>query len=95
MARPDEEGPAGPRGMILPAILGAVLLCGCAGASRSSPVPQAVEPDCSFRSAATCWTLAGRFPPPRPDADDPSPSEVLEQRPPVLASKADSSLKAR
>jgi hypothetical protein len=80
---------------ILPAILGTVLLCGCAAASQSSPASQGVEPDCSFRSATTCWTLAGRFPPPRAQAGDPPPGDVLKQRPPVLASRADSALKAR
>jgi len=80
---------------ILPAILGTALLCGCAAASQSSPASKEVEPDCSFRSATTCWTLAGRFPPPRPQAGDPPPSDVLKQRPPVLASRADSALKAR
>jgi hypothetical protein len=79
---------------IPPAILGTVLLCGCAAASQSSSAAQGVEPDCSFRSATTCWTLAGRFPPPRPKAAEPSPSEVFEQ-PPALASRADSALKAR
>jgi len=72
---------------VLRTVLGAVLLSGCAAAAQSSSTTQEVESDCSFRSATTCWTLAGRFPPPRPEPrDDP------EQPLPVLASGADTAL---
>ncbi len=66
-----------------------VLLSGCAAAAQSSPAAKAVEEDCSFRSAATCWTLAGRFPPPA-ETGSSEPGEVLEQAPSLLASGADS-----
>jgi hypothetical protein len=76
-------------GPMLPAILGPAFLFGCAAASQSVAVEQKVEPDCSFRSASTCWTVAGRFPPPRPEAGKPSPTEIIE-RPTVVANRADS-----
>jgi hypothetical protein len=43
------------------------LLCACAGAPEAShsAVPVTHEPDCSFRSASTCWTLGSRLPPRR------------------------------
>lgn len=70
--------------------LATVLLCGCAAAAQSSPAARPVEEDCSFRSAATCWTLASRFPP-RPDETGGSePGEILEPAPSELASGADS-----
>ncbi len=72
--------------------LGTVLLCGCAALARASPGAQAAaEEDCSFRSAATCWTLASRLPPRPPDSLTPEPEEVREPAPAVLASGADSS----
>ena len=49
-----------------PVLLCIVLLGGCA-AGQSSYAARP-EPDCSFRSAATCWTIAGRFPSRRPAA---------------------------
>jgi hypothetical protein len=71
-----------------PALLIIVLLCGCAaGQSSSTTVPP--EPDCSFRSAATCWTVAGRFPP-RPASAPPKQDEIDSLSPTVLASEADS-----
>jgi hypothetical protein len=75
---------------ILPAILGPVFLSGCAAASQSISAERGVEPDCSFRSASTCWTLAGRFPPPRPETGEPSPSEIPEPSPTILANRPDS-----
>lgn len=80
-----------------PALLSLVLLCGCAAARSSStaerPEPdtaQRPEPDCSFRSASTCWTVAGRFPPRPPKAAAPKPDEIPGLAPTVLASEADS-----
>jgi hypothetical protein len=69
------------------AVVGVLLLSGCAAATQSSSTTERAEEDCSFRSATTCWTLAGRFPPPRAEPrDDP------EQTLPVLASGADTAL---
>jgi hypothetical protein len=42
--------------------LGTMMLCGCGVAAQSSSRTPPREPDCSFRSAGTCWTLATRFP---------------------------------
>jgi hypothetical protein len=75
---------------IPPALLSMVLLYGCAGAARHASPARAAEPDCSFRSASTCWTLAGRFPPRHPEPGYPEPLKVLERPPSVLASGADS-----
>jgi hypothetical protein len=73
-----------------PALLTIVFLCGCAATqSSSTAVPPEPEPDCSFRSAATCWTLAGRFPP-RPVPAPPKQDEIDSLSPTVLASEADS-----
>ncbi|MBA2457513.1 MAG: hypothetical protein H0V43_01000 [Gemmatimonadales bacterium] len=72
--------------------LSTLLLCGCAALARSSPGERAAfEEDCSFRSAATCWTLASRLPARPLDSLAPEPEEVREPPPPVLASGADSS----
>lgn len=69
---------------ILPAFLGIELLYGCATATHSVSSPGSAEPDCSFRSATTCWTLAGRFPPPARRAEDRQPNETLRQAPTVV-----------
>jgi hypothetical protein len=69
--------------------LGTALLCGCAATSRSTSTVPERGPDCSFRSATTCWTLAGRFPAPRPDARDSVPNDIRNE-PPVLAKGSDS-----
>jgi hypothetical protein len=71
------------------ALLGIVLLGGCAAAQSSSAAPR-LEPDCSFLSASTCWTVAGRFPPRRPKAAPPKPDEIRGPAPAAVASKADS-----
>lgn len=71
------------------AVLGVALLSGCAAATQSSSTTERGEEDCSFRSATTCWTLAGRFPPPRPETRD-DPDQPL----PALASGADTALGA-
>lgn len=71
------------------ALPGIALLYGCAAAQSSSTAPR-LEPDCSFRSASTCWTVAGRFPPRRPRSATPKPDEIRDLSPTVVASKADS-----
>jgi len=71
------------------ALLGIALLGGCAAAQSSSAAPR-LEPDCSFRSASTCWTVAGRFPPRRPKSAPPKPDEIRDPAPTAVASKADS-----
>lgn len=68
--------------------LGTALLCGCGVARSSSQAPQR-EPDCSFRSAGTCWTLAARFPESRVEANDSLPADPLSEPPTVLATGAD------
>lgn len=62
----------------------------CACAARSQP-PAAVEsePDCSFRSPTTCWTVSGRFPPVLPKPAAPAPDRASAE-PPALANRADS-----
>ena len=37
-------------------------LCGCAASTQFSAAAEETEPDCSFRSPTTCWTVSGRFP---------------------------------
>jgi hypothetical protein len=71
------------------ALLGIALLFGCAAAQSSTAAPR-LEPDCSFRSASTCWTLAGRFPPRRLKSATPKPDEIRDLSPTVVASKPDS-----
>jgi hypothetical protein len=44
-------------------------------------------PDCSFGSAATCWTLTGRFPAPRRERRDSVPNDILKQPAARLASE--------
>lgn len=76
-----------------PVLLCIVLLGGCA-AGQSSYAARP-EPDCSFRSAATCWTIAGRFPSRRPAAATPKPDQIRRTSPSVLASKPDSTRGSR
>ncbi len=66
-------------------LLSLVLVGGCAAAQSSSAAPRP-EPDCSFRSPSTCWTVAGRYPPRRPQSASPKPDEVRELAPTVVAS---------
>jgi hypothetical protein len=49
------------------------LICGCAAntSTESLTIAEGTEPDCSFRSPTTCWTVSGRFPPPRPTSAEP------------------------
>jgi hypothetical protein len=72
----------------LPLALG--LLCGCATTAQVSPPAKPTEPDCSFRAATSCWTLAPRFFPLRAKPTDSLPGKILKSRPAVLASHADS-----
>jgi len=68
----------------------AVLLSGCAATrGNTAALTPEREPDCSFRSATTCWTLGARVPPPERAARDTSPDRLLRQPPAVLASRAD------
>jgi hypothetical protein len=69
--------------------LGALLLCGCGVAAQSSTRTAPGEPDCSFRSPGTCWTVASRFPEPRAAAVDSLPTDTLSEPPTVLAAGAD------
>ena len=69
------------------AIAGAGLLAGC-GAATTTAASHAPEPACSFRSATTCWTLAGRFP--ARQAPPPAREDLREPPRAVLASAADS-----
>jgi hypothetical protein len=72
------------------ALVGSTCLQGCAPVAQSSAAAPQLAPDCSFRSASTCWTVAGRFPlrPPRPAA--PKPDEIRGSSPITVASAADS-----
>jgi hypothetical protein len=72
------------------ALLGIALLGGCAAAQSSSAAPP-LEPDCSFRSASTCWTVAGRFPARRPKSTPSKPDEIRDPSPAAVASTADPS----
>lgn len=74
----------------VPMILLLGLLGGCATIGQVASPAHAAEPDCSFRSASSCWTLAARFPPRRVEPTDSQPERILSPRPAVLASKADS-----
>jgi len=76
------------------ALLGIALLGGCAAAQSSSAAPP-LEPDCSFRSASTCWTVAGRFPARRPKSTPSKPDEIRDPSPTAVASNADSSPETR
>jgi hypothetical protein len=70
--------------LLFPALLGA---CAGNGQSRTAAATPE-EPDCSFRSASTCWTLGARLPPPRADSTA-RPRESLES-PAAFAMAGDS-----
>jgi len=72
----------------LPLVLG--LLYGCASTAQVSAPAPATEPDCSFRAATSCWTLAPRFARARVEPADSQPGEILSPPAAVLASDADS-----
>jgi hypothetical protein len=67
------------------------VLAGCAAGSQSATRAEPAEPDCSFRSASTCWTLSGRFPRARIEAGDSIGKQLREQSRPVLATRPDTS----
>jgi hypothetical protein len=71
-------------------LAGSMFLSGCVAAAQSASSAPPSEPDCSFRSATTCWTLAGRFPPARAAKPDSMRKELLEPAPAILASRRDS-----
>jgi hypothetical protein len=70
-------------------VVGLVMLCGCAATSQSVSSAARREPDCSFRSATTCWTLGSRFLSPRAAKPDSARKNLLEQPPTILATEAD------
>ena len=72
------------------ALLGIALLSGCAAGAQPSSAAPGLEPDCSFRSPSTCWTVAGRFPPLLPESAVPKPDDIRDLSPITVASKADS-----
>jgi hypothetical protein len=71
-------------------VLEVALLGGCGTSGRSHAAVPEPKPDCSFRSATTCWTLAGRLPAWRPEVQDSLPNKILTQ-PPASLAIADSS----
>jgi hypothetical protein len=71
-------------------VVGIALLCGCAAATQSASTASPKEPDCSFRSATTCWTFGSRFPAPRANSTDSVKKELQEQPATILAAGADS-----
>jgi hypothetical protein len=73
-------------------LLGVTVLCGCAAGTQSSTIAKGAEPDCSFRSPATCWTMSGRFPPQRHTRREAQPDRVSTQPSAILASGADSTV---
>ena len=75
------------------AVLSVVLLSGCAAAQSNTA--SGPEPDCSFRSSTTCWTLAGRFPPRRLVPATRKPDDIRDPSPAVLATTADSARGSR
>jgi hypothetical protein len=77
------------------ALLSVALLQGCAAATQPPSAAQRPEPDCSFRSPSTCWTMAGRFPPRLPKSAVPKPDDIRDPPPITVASKADSARGSR
>ena len=60
---------------------------GCAANHETAAVADQTDPDCSFRSAATCWSIGGRFPTlPQPV----QPERILQDSSTILAAIADS-----
>jgi hypothetical protein len=67
-----------------------VFLCGCAASIQPSAAAEQSEPDCSFRSPTTCWTVSGRFPAVQ-SKPTPAPLDRTPRQPSAgLASGADS-----
>jgi hypothetical protein len=75
----------------LTCLLAATLLGACATTMRSSAADAPSKPDCSYRSATTCWTVAGRFPPARRAARDSLVRDLFESPPRTFASHPDTS----
>jgi len=78
-----------PRKVVL-SVAGGALLCGCAATTQSATSSPRTAPDCSFRSATTCWTLASRLPSPRVAQPDSARKEMLAPPAVILATRADS-----
>ena len=76
-------------------LLAATLLGACATTTQTAAVNVPSEPDCSYRSATTCWTVVGRFPPAQLAPRDSLSRELLDSLPRTLASSADTSRDAR
>jgi hypothetical protein len=68
-------------------------LCGCAASTQSSRAAEKADPDCSFRSPTTCWTMSGRFPPVRSEPTT-APVDLVDSSA-ILASGADSAPSSR
>jgi hypothetical protein len=66
------------------------LLVGCAAAARPAALRPEREPDCSFGSATTCWTIGTRLPARRAEARDSVPAELLGHPQLLVASAHDS-----
>lgn len=76
-------------------LMGIACLHGCAAGTQSSSAAPRLAPDCSFRSASTCWTMAGRFPPRPPKSPAPKPDKIRGPSPITLATAADSARGSR
>jgi hypothetical protein len=71
-------------------LIGSAFLCGCAATAQPASSAPRTAPECSFRSATTCWTLAARFPSPRVAKPDSARKGLLEPPAVILASRPDS-----
>lgn len=65
-----------------------IILYGCAANNQSPVGAEEREPDCSFRSPVTCWSVGARFPS-RPKSP-PQPDGILSDTSTSLATLADS-----
>ena len=79
----------------LPSILAGALLGGCAASAQSASTVAPNQPDCSFHSATTCWTVAGRFPTARSETGDSTAKELLQPTARTLARRVDTTDRAR
>jgi hypothetical protein len=66
---------------IVPMLWSSALLGGCAAGIQTGTAAREAEPECSFRSPTTCWTVSGRFPTTRQPAPplerDPRPAPAI------------------
>ena len=62
----------------------------CAAVARSSSPAPTASPDCSFRAATSCWTLAARFPARPAQPADTARGKLLNPPAVVLAGEVDS-----